>query len=664
MEPLTPNTSAFLSYLASSVDPNSDSSNNDKSFTSTFDNSLNPFDAFPSSFDVTKNPASFPPSAFFPIPGRDTPEDTPPSSTETTHSPDKRTTAPNPTSAPGLSESDGESPQHRGKKNHKRKAGQGHLKHEEDDEDEEDSASDFAEGHEDKKAHPNAKVTNKKGGRKSLGGEEGKGGKDVSKAARRKEQNRAAQKAFRERREAKVKDVSLSLMFMLLAHSQLEEKLAELEAKSFGTSVENENLRGILKRLQEENVALRQAAFTFSMPANGASQSGTGTNTPLASVQHQQVKPPTPAHTVSDDSLRSVHDQDDKPSRKTSAIVGDSPDSLVSVGSRSGSESNGNYGAINLFNDPSSGFDAAALGRPGLGKVHSSSSSNTNSTQDVNTAGRSSSVVSPASSNGQTELDALWATFLQQGAPPKDQTTPAWNLNGPTSFPMYSAQNTSAMSFATNDAKVGAPVQNGNNFDKFAFRDTSVPQQPQFSATQASNGQSLPTSDPWAAMNDNSVDNFLASLTGSANNAAIDNDGGINDDDFNAQIAKILGSSNASPSDAFALPGVNPFSPTNYLNMSPSPMVPASMSASNGPSPQTNSGSSVSASASPESSTGQYDVSRGVSVSSAGSPYQAGWKENEQIHIVDEQGKIIKPSELWVRMGMQHEVSERQPCSI
>lgn len=55
-----------------------------------------------------------------------------------------------------------------------------------------------AGGHEDKRQHGAARSK----GRPS---EDGLSKKD--KAARRKEQNRAAQKAFRERREAKVKDV-------------------------------------------------------------------------------------------------------------------------------------------------------------------------------------------------------------------------------------------------------------------------------------------------------------------------------------------------------------------------------------------------------------------------------------------------------------------------
>jgi hypothetical protein len=69
-----------------------------------------------------------------------------------------------------------------------------------------DTASDSADVHEDKRQHQ-TKAAAKKGGRKSVG-DDGKGGSKSDKAARRKEQNRAAQKAFRERREAKVKDVS------------------------------------------------------------------------------------------------------------------------------------------------------------------------------------------------------------------------------------------------------------------------------------------------------------------------------------------------------------------------------------------------------------------------------------------------------------------------
>lgn len=81
--------------------------------------------------------------------------------------------------------------------------------------------SDAVTGHEDKRQHHNVKTT-KKGGRKSGAGatgagEDGAPGKEMSKSVRRKEQNRAAQKAFRERREARVTDVRI---FSFLSSTQ------------------------------------------------------------------------------------------------------------------------------------------------------------------------------------------------------------------------------------------------------------------------------------------------------------------------------------------------------------------------------------------------------------------------------------------------------------
>ncbi|KAI6137035.1 hypothetical protein F5141DRAFT_1078205, partial [Pisolithus sp. B1] len=81
---------------------------------------------------------------------------------------------------------------------------------------------------------------------------------DESRLLKRKEQNRAAQRAFRERKEKHVKD--------------LEDKVTALEAKNEEAETENSNLRDLLSRLQQEIVALRQAQFTFSMP-NAPSQS-------------------------------------------------------------------------------------------------------------------------------------------------------------------------------------------------------------------------------------------------------------------------------------------------------------------------------------------------------------------------------------------------------
>ncbi|KAF8521518.1 hypothetical protein JB92DRAFT_3111139 [Gautieria morchelliformis] len=89
--------------------------------------------------------------------------------------------------------------------------------------------------------------------RKSGGGEKGQ---DESRLLKRKEQNRAAQRAFRERKEKHVKD--------------LEDKVAQLEAKTESQATENENLRDMLGRLQHENVALKQSSFTFSVPPGSA----------------------------------------------------------------------------------------------------------------------------------------------------------------------------------------------------------------------------------------------------------------------------------------------------------------------------------------------------------------------------------------------------------
>lgn len=407
---------------------------------------------------------------------------------------------------------------------------------------------------------------------------------------------------------------------------------------------------------------MRQAAFTFSMPVNGAPQSApsTGASTPFASAQpqRQQSKPPSPPNSTGDDVLRSINDVPAAQPRKSSGAVAPSPDSVASVrsGSVSTNDSTGPYRPMNLFSEPSHAFDVAALGgRPQMAS-HSSSDSNTN-TQDTP---RSISGVSPASTstNGRTELDALWASFLQQGAPQKDQNQ-TWNMNKPTAFGQFENQ-PNPMSFVNNNAKVGA-TGNTNNWDKLAFRDTSatVQQAPQSQGQQQAQmgvqaPANAPQADPWSGMMDNSMDDFLASLTG-ANTAGLDNDAGANDDDFNAQLQQILGSNNASPSNAFDLPGMNPFSPTNYLNMSPSPLN--SVSASNEPSPQTNSGSSASASASPESLVGINDQpTRGSSMDSAVAAMGPPKVDGESLYVLDEKGRVIKPSELWIRMGMQHEV--------
>ncbi|KAF9066565.1 hypothetical protein BDP27DRAFT_1384274 [Rhodocollybia butyracea] len=105
--------------------------------------------------------------------------------------------------------------------------------------------------------------------------------KDETRLIKRKEQNRAAQRAFRERKEKHVKD--------------LEDKVAALENKNQQATTENENLRDLLSRLQSENMALKQASFTFSVPKQ-QQQPAASTST---------AKSPSPSF-VSDNSLFST----------------------------------------------------------------------------------------------------------------------------------------------------------------------------------------------------------------------------------------------------------------------------------------------------------------------------------------------------------------------
>ncbi|KAF8213750.1 hypothetical protein K438DRAFT_1565466 [Mycena galopus ATCC 62051] len=107
---------------------------------------------------------------------------------------------------------------------------------------------------------------------------------DESRLMKRKEQNRAAQRAFRERKEKHVKD--------------LEDKVAALEAKNDAATSENENLRDLLSRLQNENVMLKESTFTFSVPKSGVSAVGSvytspSFRSPTASLPASSPPPPS-----------------------------------------------------------------------------------------------------------------------------------------------------------------------------------------------------------------------------------------------------------------------------------------------------------------------------------------------------------------------------------
>ncbi|KAL4254494.1 bZIP YAP Transcription Factor [Abortiporus biennis] len=133
-----------------------------------------------------------------------------------------------------------------------------------------------------KSANTNASGSNKKLSSSSRRKSTGNPQHDEFRLLKRKEQNRAAQRAFRERKEKHVKD--------------LEDKVAALEAKNAAAESENDNLRDLLQRLQSENMALKQGNFTFQMSKDGSSFTNTPTpadvNANFGSPVASSSKPP------------------------------------------------------------------------------------------------------------------------------------------------------------------------------------------------------------------------------------------------------------------------------------------------------------------------------------------------------------------------------------
>ncbi|SCV71629.1 BQ2448_3217 [Microbotryum intermedium] len=103
---------------------------------------------------------------------------------------------------------------------------------------------------------------------------DGKGSKEHKTTDKRKDQNRKAQRAFRERKEKHLKD--------------LEDRVSSLEQESSEKAAENAALKQLMERLQNENERLKvfETAFSFSY-AKDVSNSTTMSTAP-------QFKPPTP----------------------------------------------------------------------------------------------------------------------------------------------------------------------------------------------------------------------------------------------------------------------------------------------------------------------------------------------------------------------------------
>jgi AP-1-like factor len=419
----------------------------------------------------------------------------------------------------------------------------------------------------------------------------------------------------------------------------------------------------------------------------------------------QYSKPPSPPQ--SEDSLRSIHDVPGLAHRGSSASAQgagpvDSPESLVSIDSVS------NKAVPNL--DSADTFNAFAIGtRPVWeAQLRANRQQSTQSTPDAfSSFSRSDSGISPSSSSGnKSEIEALWASFYpngvngmasgqqqqqqqQQAQPPQQQqqqqqqqsqqqqlpqqqqnhqqqqqqqqpfkSTSLGNAGAGVNnqFSAFDRSNTFNM-FGSTDmfASTGLTpfinaANNTNPIDRMAFRDTTatagpVNPSPPAPAAAAASTQNL----DWSNLTGNSVDDFLSSLTGGNNDASLDAAGA--DDEFQATLQQLLNqSSGNSPSNMFAFPQqTNAFSPTNYLNMSPSPLASVSNSQSPSSHAPGSSGASPESSTSSNPSTGEL----GGGFGTFGPPKVTG----DIVHVVGEDGKVMKPSELWVRMGMQHEVS-------
>ncbi|KAI9266600.1 hypothetical protein BDA99DRAFT_506130 [Phascolomyces articulosus] len=87
---------------------------------------------------------------------------------------------------------------------------------------------------------------------------------DGTQRQRRKEQNRAAQRAFRERKERYVKELEDKIRDMQESHTENSQRLQR----------ENEELRDTLKRMETEMYTLKGAAMAFEVSMNKLREAG------------------------------------------------------------------------------------------------------------------------------------------------------------------------------------------------------------------------------------------------------------------------------------------------------------------------------------------------------------------------------------------------------
>ncbi|KAF9351513.1 DNA-binding transcription factor yap1 [Mortierella sp. AD094] len=131
------------------------------------------------------------------------------------------------------------------------------------------------------KSRSDGKPAPKKAGRKPL---------TTEPTNKRKAQNRAAQRAFRERKERYVKSLEDRI-----------KELEELQPKSNSTlSEENLNLKVLVQKLETENYFLKERSFTFDFPI-----SQPGLYNAAKSQQDSTVQNPSPVDSNIDSSLKS-----------------------------------------------------------------------------------------------------------------------------------------------------------------------------------------------------------------------------------------------------------------------------------------------------------------------------------------------------------------------
>lgn len=262
------------------------------------------------------------------------------------------------------------------------------------------------------------------------------------------------------------------------------------------------------------------------------------------------------------------------------------------------------------------------------------------------------------SSDNKSDFDALWASFYPPGQQQPGQLPAYNNANVNNNASNTSLPNNSAFTQQQYQAALASPnplsqfLANQMAQGKFQPQDIQ-PLQNQMqnqnqTQTQTQTQPNMAYRDPsadalgqdWSTNNNTSIDDFLASLKGT-NTSGDDNPVTSADDDlFNQQLQAMLAGNNFD-----AQFGNTTFSPTNYLNMSPSPLN----SLSNSASPQSAQVSGASYSASPESSNASSAPPKEL-------PAQyTGCQPGQVVNVVDANGNIVKPSDLWVKMGMQHQ---------